>query len=749
MNLVKRAISSVSGKRVSGLISTADRARDRKDWETAASFYAQALELKAEMAPIWIQLGHALKEQGDMTGAFGAYANALKIQPDDYDAHLQMGHLLKISGRLPEAEEHYAKSLRLNPKSEAGRELRQLGYKPSSSASNAAQNQRLSITSAQVVFDVSDLISYFRHARVPTGIQRVQINVITSVIEDRKLEYDVRVVCFSSASDYWVEISMENFSNICALAKTSADIGDPEWRIAIKQIDSELDIGDDFIFDRNARLINIGTSWWLRNYFINVRYAKNKFGISYIPFVHDFIPIITPEHCVRNLTQDFIAWSLGVFYHADHFIANSESTARDLVKVASELGVKEPQYTVVRLDGEMSFPDYSVRDVSNNVSKIAKDDYVLFVSTIESRKNHLFAFDAWLRMLRDRGADAVPDLVCVGNKGWMVDAALARLSSNDLLSKKVRIISGVSDVDLSYLYANCLFTIYPSAYEGWGLPVTESLAYGKVPVVTRISSLPEAGGDLAEYFELGWEGDFIKKIVRLIDDVKYRNQKEADIRSKFKTRSWIEIARQIVSAGADLTKIKSQQSSVSKAHLKLCPSGTAGQLITFAKLDRVTIAKNLTDTESYRSGRGWNFPDDWGCWTKDNEAEITFSYEKKNSNKLIIYLKLSGLPVGDGNVNYNITIGGNKEPVVAGSLVDGSTKICKMTVPIIDGSQIITISIVSDRNISLERSSNGIDRRKVSIGLAWMYFCEEDDILSRQNIVEAMALNEFTSLYRR
>ena len=68
--------------------------------------------------------------------------------------------------------------------------------------------------------------------------------------------------------------------------------------------------------------------------------AKRRHGIHYVPFVHDFIPVMAPQHCVRELTQDFLSWTFGVFDHADFFLVNSLATRADLLRVADRLGYK-------------------------------------------------------------------------------------------------------------------------------------------------------------------------------------------------------------------------------------------------------------------------------------------------------------------------------------------------------------------------------------------------------------------------
>src|SRR3974390_3461125 len=85
---------------VDAAIAAGDAARDAQDWADAAAAYARAVELDAGNAPIWMQLGHALKESGRKHEAETAYRRVLALAPESADAHLQLGHLLKITGRV-------------------------------------------------------------------------------------------------------------------------------------------------------------------------------------------------------------------------------------------------------------------------------------------------------------------------------------------------------------------------------------------------------------------------------------------------------------------------------------------------------------------------------------------------------------------------------------------------------------------------------------------------------------------------
>lgn len=90
-------------------------------------------------------------------------------------------------------------------------------------------------------------------------------------------------------------------------------------------------------------------------------------------------------------------------------------------------------------------------------------------------------------------ADAVPTLVFAGRVGWLVSDLMQQLENTQWLDGKIRFIQNPTDAELQRLYADCSFSVFPSFCEGWGLPVTESLAMGRPCVASNTTSIPEAG----------------------------------------------------------------------------------------------------------------------------------------------------------------------------------------------------------------------------------------------------------------
>ena len=105
-----------------------------------------------------------------------------------------------------------------------------------------------------------------------------------------------------------------------------------------------------------------------------------------------------------------------------------------------------------------------------------------------------------------------------------------------------------SDADLTALYRGCLFTVFPSLYEGWGLPVTESLAFGKPCVVAAVASLPEAGGDLARYFDPDNLHDAVGVIRAVLQDRPGLAAWEARVRREFRPVPWSASAEAVLRA---------------------------------------------------------------------------------------------------------------------------------------------------------------------------------------------------------
>jgi glycosyltransferase involved in cell wall biosynthesis len=189
---------------------------------------------------------------------------------------------------------------------------------------------------------------------------------------------------------------------------------------------------------------------------------------------------------------------------ADHVFTISHATAADIGRYIEQSGSSGRASSIQVVPVGTSFvdsvpPDPAVAEVSPGLPE--PGTYVLFVSTLEVRKNHILLFRVWRRLLETMRAAEVPTLVFAGRVGWLVKDLMQQLEDTRWLDGKIMLVEGPADQDVAALYRGCLFTLFPSLYEGWGLPVTESLANGKPCIASASSSIPEAGGRLARYFD--------------------------------------------------------------------------------------------------------------------------------------------------------------------------------------------------------------------------------------------------------
>ena len=253
--------------------------------------------------------------------------------------------------------------------------------------------------------------------------------------------------------------------------------------------------------------------------------------------IYDLIPIVRPEWCDAALVACFTRWFETCIPKAEFLFAISKFTAEDLLAWMEKNNLT-PSRPIEVLPIGSGFNEPAEMGHAVVPVNLPQSEFVLFVSTIEARKNHLFVFRVWRRLLEQFGADKVPTLVFAGRQGWLVADLMQQLKNCSFLGGKILFISDPSDAELRELYRGCRFTIFPSLYEGWGLPVTESLAFGKVCVASNRTSIPEAGGEFCLYFDPENILEGTEVISRACFDNALIDEKESLIRSKFKFISW-------------------------------------------------------------------------------------------------------------------------------------------------------------------------------------------------------------------
>ena len=284
---------------------------------------------------------------------------------------------------------------------------------------------------------------------------------------------------------------------------------------------------------------------WSSEHMQRATAAVRDRGLRYATLVYDMIPVVRPEFAGVSVARRFSAWAGDMLPLAHLTMAISHATRRDIEGYAARDGftLRAPVRVVPLGTG---FP--SVPASAADAAAVPDEPYVLCVSTIEVRKNHLLLFRAWRRLIDTMPHGQVPLLVFAGSMGWLVDDLMQQLRNSAFLDGRVRVVEAPSDGMLEALYRGAMFTVYPSHYEGWGLPVVESLAFGTPCLAADTSSMPEAGGDLARYFCPDDVGDATRQIRTLIDNPHELTAWRDEVRARFCPVPWHRTAEAILAA---------------------------------------------------------------------------------------------------------------------------------------------------------------------------------------------------------
>lgn len=709
------------------IVGLANAARDATQWAEATRRYQEALQIRPNDAGIWKQLGHMLKEDKHIDEAEAAYMRARELRPDDIDLQVQLGHLYVTKGDRSVAARYYQRALAdgsTDPHARSFLERTGVEAPPAPAAAG------LSVPA--IYFDYSDLLEYFRGNRFPTGVQRVQIELFKASLEVAGA-MPLRACAYSHAARFWVELDRAQFQALCALAVSPGSHESPEWRNAIAVFLARHDQHPALVMPPGAVLVNVGTSWWMPDYFSLIREAKARYGLRYVPLIYDLIPMITPEHLEPRLAWTFSAWISNVVMHADLLAAISRCTQQDVVAAAKAIRPLPQPPVLMRLDADFTRdlvqPTKAQQQLLLDHHGLVAGKFILFVGTLEARKNHLLVFQAWARLMRKHGAEMMPMLVCVGKPGWKFKQSLEFLDAWPDLAAKVVILSNISDTELTSLYDGCLATIYASFYEGWGLPVTESLCRGKACLTVNHSSLPEAGGAFADYYEADSLSSFIDKLERMIFDVPYRAGREALIAAEFHPRSWRDL---LVGLVAD---ISARFAETTPPSALLAPI-EAGAIYDFALNPALrSPSRKAAVAEMLRYERSWHLAESWGMFAKELSGRLAFVVPDTfdQADQAFVYLKVraSCKPV-------TLTVWLGLDNLVHLVLQPEERRIIQLQVPLSPyGSTLETRLLVLRLDVDLMTElSDDAGTRQIGIGLEFFALCALADFETRLKIVE-------------
>lgn len=354
----------------------------------------------------------------------------------------------------------------------------------------------MTIASRKLVVDVSLTINL--RGQIATGIPRVEEKFIETLM--RRTDVDSAFCRFRSRHNSFQYVSPDAVREVLQEPRIHSA---PYWPIRrqsrLRRLWRKIEKGwRRYLFPPSnlvewtpdSTYISVG-AWWNAAYDESIRSMLGNVRGRKVLMFHDAIPVLFPEYFEQHESETRFREGLKQLSMVDLALCNSRSTERDLLSILAGSGMRAPPTKVIPLP-----PGITPENTQPKAPAGMPDgDFVLTVGSISLRKNHIMLCDIWPRIAEDPALAGV-NLVMAGSWGEHSAEVRGRLHRDRKLAQRVFVINDATDNELAWLYRNCRFTVYPSFYEGWGLPIGESLGFGKLCVASDTSAMPEAGQGL-------------------------------------------------------------------------------------------------------------------------------------------------------------------------------------------------------------------------------------------------------------
>ena len=290
----------------------------------------------------------------------------------------------------------------------------------------------------------------------------------------------------------------------------------------------------------NLQLTNVGLDrlrrrfWWsiyLPRYCRRASFALfhgTNFELPYwtscptVLTIHDLSLLLYPETHEKHLVRRARVKLPLIARRATAIITPSEAVKSE---VCEHLGVNADKVFAIpeaARDAFYPMPASESRHVCQRLG--IEPEFILFVGTVEPRKNLLTLARAFAQIIKSTSSQL--QLVIAGEKGWLSGDLMDYLR-DDHVRERVLFTGHLPDEELRALYSSCRVFVYPSLYEGFGLPLLEAMACGAPVVTSRTPSIMETAGDVARLISPTDVEDLARGITALLNDASERDHRSA------------------------------------------------------------------------------------------------------------------------------------------------------------------------------------------------------------------------------
>lgn len=409
----------------------------------------------------------------------------------------------------------------------------------------------------KILFDATELTYFLEESGHRAGVFFVALNLFREL----KKKKDVELVFFCNFKRYFylkeVIEKVEEFQGIELLKENSL------VNLAFAKLN----------YLSKSKWINTKLKYGilsLARYYENIFYKQNKknlkqldeFAIYFSPFqapseeilnsknlkrfrmIHDIIPILETGKIPTNRRL----WSYRIYNTInkdDFYVTNSECTRKDVLKY---FDIKEENIKTTLLGADTTFTP-PLNSLPHGAEKPTK--YIFSLCTLGKRKNLIFAIKNFFKFINKNKIDDLK-LVLAGGV-WEKFKKELTDTIGDFDQSKIEVLGYVKDEDLPKLYSNALMFIYPSLYEGFGLPVLEAMKCGCPVITSNVSSLPEVIGQAGIQINPKNDEELINAFEKMYYDIFFRELCIERGLIRAKNFSWEKCASELLSYIAEKT----------------------------------------------------------------------------------------------------------------------------------------------------------------------------------------------------